>query len=71
MLKRTGDGVRVVNDWGPERIGAAYQSRPAMPGEGMVKVQAAMLNAPSRPLPAPRRVSMLPSLERLVAFLKV
>lgn len=70
MLRRTNNGVEVVRDWSPERIGTAYRETVGSPGEGMVRVQAALLARPQRPLLAPRKVQVLSNVERLVAFLK-
>lgn len=69
MLLRTPEGVRVLKDWGPERIGRAHHGRAPVQGEGMDLVQAAVLHKPAAPLPQPIPVQLHGNVEKLVRFL--
>lgn len=69
-LIRTPEGVAVLKDWGPERIGRAYQQAQTCHGEGAEVIQDLLLRKPPRPMPEPRPVEVSPQLEKLVQFLR-
>lgn len=69
-LIRTPEGVRVLRDWGPERIGRAYKQPQSCAGEGAEVIQDLLLRRPARKLPEPRPVEVHPQLEKLVQFLR-
>lgn len=69
-LIHTPQGVAVLRDWGPERIGRAYREPQAYPGEGAEAVQAALLRRPPRTSAFVRPVPVLDTLEKLVDFLR-
>lgn len=69
-LIRTPEGVAVLKDWGPERIGRAYQQAQTCHGEGALAVQEALLRQPPRKPDKPRPVKVHPQLEKLVQFLR-
>lgn len=69
MLMRTEQGVRVVADWSPTRIGQAYLPAPPRQGEGMDWIQAGLLKRKPLANLTPIKVPVLDTVERLVDFL--
>lgn len=69
-LIRTPEGVRVLRDWGPERIGRAYRQPQSCSGEGAEVIQDLLLRRPARKLAAPIPIKVSPQLEKLVQFLR-
>lgn len=69
MLMRTEQGVRVVSDWSPTRIGQAYLPPCPRQGEGMDQIQAGSLKRKPLANLVPTPVPMLDTVERLVDFL--
>ena len=68
-LIRTPEGVRVLRDWSPERIGRAFREAVASSGESADAIQAALLRRPARPLDEPVPVPVSDEVEKLVRFL--
>lgn len=69
-LIRTPEGVRVLRDWSPDRIGRACRQAVASFGESADVIQAALLRRPRRALPEPVPVPVSDEVEKLVEFLK-
>ena len=70
MLIRTAQGVQVMKDWDPARIGRAFLNRRKEPGEGMVFIQALLLHEQPKPRPEPRPIPVQENVEALARFLR-
>ena len=70
MLLRTDQGIAILKDWHPDRIGRAYRDRAPAQGEGMDIVQALILQKPAAVRPQPVPVPLHDNVLKLANFLK-